>query len=333
MKSRVVCAFCLLVCVIAAPANAEMVEEIVAWVNGDIIILSDIEEEEQLLVADAYRRYTGEELDKQVKAIRESLLINLIDRKVLLHRAQLLYDTAKMGEVFLDGFKEQQGITSDEQFQQMLDRESMSIEELQEKLIEMFAPDEVIRFEVRSRISVGDREVEAYYTEHPEDFQVRGRVDLREIVLLADSEAKREARWPEVEAIQKRLADGEDFATLATEVSEAGTKETGGEMNHLARGDLSAQLEAMAFTVPVGAVSEPMETAYGYHIIKVETRTDDRALPLEEIRDQLRSTLEARKYNEDFAEFITTARGEAEWCVKPKFRSRLSIQSPECEGI
>ena len=53
---------------ISFPAHAEIVEEIVAWVNGDIITRSEYETEEQLALGDIYRQFTGSELDKQVAA-------------------------------------------------------------------------------------------------------------------------------------------------------------------------------------------------------------------------------------------------------------------------
>jgi len=325
----------LLACalVVVTPARAELVEEIVAWVNGDIITLTDLDDEQQTSIADAYRRFAGEELDRQVQRIRDELLLNLIDRKILLHRAAMLYDVDKMGEVFLDGFRRQQEIESDDELNRILEQEGMTFDELKEKLVELFAPDEVLRFEVSGRISVGDKEVEAYYAENQEEFLVAGEASICEIVLLADTAEKREARREELAAIQKRIADGESFEELATELSEAGTRESGGMMKGLTRGDLSEQLEEFVFTLPVGAVSEPLETAYGFHIIKIEARREDVVAPLEEIREQVRATLEEKTYARDFQAFITKARSEAEWCVKRKYRARLTVDSPECDAL
>ncbi len=313
----------LLPAAFAIPASAEIIEEIVAVVNGDIITKSDFEEEEQMLIAESYRQFAGEELDRKVKDIREQLLMQLIDRKILVHKAEAMYDTEKMGEAFMESFKDFNQIKDEEELERLLAREGMTVEQLTERLIENFAPDEVIRFEVASRIAVGDKEVEAYYREHPDQFRVAGEVTLREIVLLAKTEARKLERRSEAEEIIRRAASGEDFADLARELSEAGTKENGGLLGPLNRGELAAQLDELAFGLPVGEVSEIVETPHGLHIIKVDSRTEDGLAPLEEVRERLRAFLEERKTMEELARFMEKARSEAEWCVKPKYADRL----------
>ena len=319
---------------LAGPApRAEIIEEVVAWVNGDVITKSDLEDEEQALVSEAYRRHTGAELDKQVEEIRENLLMQLIDRKILYHQAQRRYVMDQMKIAFYEQFKAQQKVEDDEEFERLLAREGMTVEDLKERLAEMFAPDEVIRYEVSSRIAVGDSEIEAYYNEHQEDLVIPGEVTLREIVFLADGEAAKEAQRAECEAALQRVAT-EDFGEVAKEVSEAGTRSTGGLLGPLKKGDLSGALKEVAFNLPVGEVSEILDMPYGLHILKIESRKEDGVPPLDEIRDRLRKALENRMYFEELGKFMEKARKEAEWCVKLNYRDRLSgAQSPECQAI
>jgi parvulin-like peptidyl-prolyl isomerase len=326
---RAVVGICVVCLVIAAslaafsPARAEVIEEIVAVINGDIITKSDFEEEERMMVADTYRRLTGDELDQQVQEIRDSLLMQMIDRKILVHRAEMLYDTEKMGEVFLDSFKKQQNITDDEELERALAREGMTVEHLKTRLIEMFAPDEVVRHEVGSRIAIGDKEVEAYYTENPDAFRVPAEATLREIVLLAESEERKEERRAEAVALRERAAAAEDFAALASELSESGTKENGGLLGPVGRGELAMEIDALVFSLPVGEVSKLFETEHGFHIIMVETRRDEGLAPIDEVREGIRRFLEERKYVSELAAFMEEARKEASWCVKPKYVNRL----------
>ena len=62
-----------------AVSRAEVIEEIVAWVNGEIITKSDLEREEQMMISEAYKRFTGEELDRYVDEVRRGLLQRMID--------------------------------------------------------------------------------------------------------------------------------------------------------------------------------------------------------------------------------------------------------------
>jgi len=323
----------LAVLLAAQPASAERIDEIVAWVNGDIITKSDLDDEEQGRIAEAYRALTGEELDRQVEEIREGLLLDLIDRKILLHRAEMLYDLERMRDVFYEGFRQNQGIESDEEFERELARQGMTVAGIRQKLLEIFAPDEVIRFEVGGRIAIGDREVDAYYEEHPDEFAVEGSVTFREIVLLADTKAKQKERRSEIDAIREEALSTDDFGELATRVSEAGTKEIGGLLGPVGRTDLTQKIADAAFSAPIGEIPEVITMPYGFHLIRVEERVDDDVLPLEEAREQLRMMLEDRKYFADLKEFMESAREDAEWCVKINYRDRLSVPSPTCPSL
>jgi len=319
-------AACLLAACLLAPARAEVLEEVVAHIGGDIITKTEFEEEEQTLISEAYRQLAGEELDRVLAERRESLLMTLIDRKILLHRAMRLYDVSRMSEVYYESFRRQQNIDSDEEFLAALAEQGMTVEELKEQLVEMFAPEDVIRIEVGGRVSVGDRAVEAFYESDTERFLVPGDVTIREIVLLADSEAKKEERRPELQAVLGRLAD-EEFEALARELSEAGTAAEGGLLGPLGKGDLAWRLEELAFKQPVGEFGM-VETDYGFHIIKVVERSEDRFKPLEEVREDVRTYLENKTYMSKLNEFMEKARTESEWCVKDKYMNRLPTQAP-----
>jgi peptidyl-prolyl cis-trans isomerase SurA len=318
------------------PARAELLEEIVAWVNGEIITMTDMEQEEQAMVAEAYKRYTGDELDTNVKALRESMLIEMIDRKILLDRARAMFtDLEGVKDAYYQGFKESQGITDDAEFARMLDQEGMTLASFKLRLLEMYAPEEVLRYEVSNRISVSDKEIEDFYEANPDMFTLEDELTLREIVLLADTDAKKDAKRSEAEQIVERARSGEDFAALAREVSEAGTKAEGGLLGELKRGDLSTQLEDIAFALGQGEVSDPIETPYGFHILMVEERTVGERVALDETWERLRGFLEDQKYQERLTEFREKIRAEAEWCVKAKYTDRIPTRfDPDvCESM
>jgi peptidyl-prolyl cis-trans isomerase C len=250
-----------------------------------------------------------------------------------MHQAKALgYDLDRMGDTFYELFKEQSNVTSDAEFERLLQEDGLTVQEVKRKLIELRAPEEVIRFQVSSRIAVGDAEVAAYYAENPDQFRVAGKVTLREVVLLAGDAEKKKLRRAEIDEIRQRLVAGEDFGAVAREVSEAGTRDTGGVLGPLERSDLSTILEKSAFSLPTGQISEVMETPYGFHIIKVESRMEEHFTPLSEVQEKLRRFLEDQKFKRELASFLAKARSEAEWCVKPKYQELLSTPAPTSCG-
>ena len=307
----------------AVPATrAEVIEEIVALVDGDILTKSEYDEEEQSMIQDIYRRYAGAELDNAVSAVRKTLLMDLIDRKILVHRAARMFDTARMEEVFYETFRDQQQVENDAEFLDLIQGWGMTVESLKNRLIDMFAPDEVVRFEVSSRVSVADHEVDAYYAEHPEEFRYDDEVELREIVLMADNEAKKTERRAEAEQLHAALT-AQNFAQTAAEISEAGTKSESGYLGVVKRGDLSEALEEVAFGLTAGSLSDVMEMPYGFHILYAENMRVGEMKTLKEVRNELRMRLEDERFSAKLSEFMIKARVESEWCVKAKFVASL----------
>jgi parvulin-like peptidyl-prolyl isomerase len=309
-------------------AQGDVVEEIVALVDGDILTKSEYDREEQAMIQDIYRRFAGEELDEATAKVRRTLMMDMIDRKILVHRAERMFDTEAMANAFYDGFRRQQQIEDDAALQALLDNWGMTEETLRKQLIETFAPDEVVRFEVSSRVSVADHEVDAYYAEHPDEFRHEDEVKLREIVLLADTDGKKAERRDEINGIHGSLT-AETFARVASEISEAGTKEQEGLLGNVKRGDLSGSLEEVAFGLQPGEFSGVLDMPYGFHVVLVEERRVGASKSLEDVRVELRAQLEDELFSERMREFMLKARGESEWCVKEKYASTLATEYSE----
>jgi peptidyl-prolyl cis-trans isomerase SurA len=305
--------------------RGEVVEEIVAKVNDDIITRSDLESEEQALVAELYKTYSGEKLDEQVAATRRQLLRQMIEQKLLLHRAQRVFDMTKMGDAILRGFKEQQQIKSDKDLEKLLSQEGMTLTDFRRRLLEYYAPRQVLDAEVRDRVSVGDAEVEAYYQDHGTEFDVPAEATFREIVLLAGEEDMA-GRRAEAERVRERaVAPGADFAALAREVSEAGTKEQGGLLGPVHKGDLLPALEEVVFRSPIGEVSPVVEMPYGFHIVRVESRAETHRTGLDEVREDLRRKLSEEKFLKALDDYLRKAWSEASVQVASTYRERLSL--------
>lgn len=319
----------LIVCALVggAAARAEVIEEIVAWVEGSIITLSEFRQEEQVMVQELYRSYTGADLDRELELARGTLLMNMIDRKILLNRAERMFDLERAGESYLKMVREQQGIKTEEELEKLLARQGVTIEDFRNRMTERFAPQEVIRAEVGSRVSVSDKEVEAYYQEHPREFDRPGTVTLREVVLLRDDTDDDAELRAEAERIRARLAEeGADFAEIAGELSEAGTAADGGLLGPLEQGELSAALEQVAFSIALGQVSDVIEMPYGYHVIRVEERREPGRVSLDEVREQLRQRIEDEKYARSVEEYLQRARDEVSWSVNPGYMNRIPAE-------
>ena len=160
-------------------AGGEIVEEIVAWVDGDIITKSDLERRKRELIEAARQRYTGNELRRRLEAVRRTTLLDIIDHKILHHRGQQLWGASVEESLYRD-FREQNGLLDEGVFEQLLAREGLTVKRLKHLLSEQHVPDRVREHEVAASMpGIGDLEVRDYYDRHPDEFMAAAEVESR----------------------------------------------------------------------------------------------------------------------------------------------------------
>src|SRR5690606_7266707 len=94
----------------------------------------------------------------------------------------------------------------------------------------------------------------------------------------------------------KQLDDGADFEALAKEHSvDITSAKKGGDLGYFTRGQMVPPFEEAAFSLPIGQVSDVVETQFGFHLVKVDDHKEARTVPLEEVREQIVSALENQK--------------------------------------
>ncbi|MDZ7337631.1 MAG: peptidylprolyl isomerase [candidate division KSB1 bacterium] len=140
---------------------------------------------------------------------------------------------------------------------------------------------------------------------------------FRHILFLTEGhvEEDKQAIRAKAEGVLARARAGEPLAELARLYSDdANSKENGGLMEHVPRGELVEPLDSAAFSLPPGQVSDLIATPYGYHILEVVERHKD-PRPLEEIRPWLVSECRAKKRVPVYQQFLERLRKDARWRV------------------
>ena len=139
---------------------------------------------------------------------------------------------------------------------------------------------------------VTDADIEKYYEDNEDRLTLPEQIRVRHILLTWKPLGKQDDRAfirEQMLPILERARSGEDFAALATEFSDDyATKHNGGDTGLFHRGEMAPAFEAAAFRLELGEISNPVETSFGVHIIKLEERLNSELLPLDDIRDQLR---------------------------------------------
>ncbi|HXH28984.1 MAG TPA: peptidyl-prolyl cis-trans isomerase [Candidatus Polarisedimenticolia bacterium] len=304
--------------------RAAIVEEIVAKVNNRIITKSEFEERSQYILSQLYRQYSGAELDQQMKTTEESMLANMITELLLLERAESLFDMDKVRKSLMDDFRQQQKISSDEELDKLLKAQNMTRKDLEEQLMRMALPQEIVNYDIKRRISVSEREIQDYYNAHIKDYETPPTLTLREIVLFYEGPARAEA-MVRAQGIERELKAGTDFLELVQRDSEAGTREGGGLLGPLKEGELLPELAQAAAALDPGQVSEPIDTGQAIEIIRVEARTPRVVKSLQEVHDAIYDAIRQDKFKPRFEKFVKGLWKEGEIEVMPKYQRYLVV--------
>ena len=147
---------------------------------------------------------------------------------------------------------------------------------------------------------ITDEEIRARYDQQIAATPPVNEVNARHILVKTKEEA---------DAIIKRLDAGEDFAAIAKELStDPGSGANGGELGWFGPNQMVPEFEKAAFALEVGAYSkEPVQSQFGFHIIKVEDKRQQQPPAFEQVKEQFRSLLLREKY---FA-LVETLQGKA----------------------
>lgn len=188
-----------------------------------------------------------------------------------------------------------------------------------------------------SEVDVTDEEITTFYEENKDGrftqpYEVSARHILIKLDAGASDEDKAEART-EIEAVQKRLADGEDFSAVATEVSEdTGSAQRGGDLGFFGKGRMVPAFEEAAFALEPGQTSEIVESPFGFHIIKVEEVREERVKPLEEVRDGIVTEMQEARGGEkakEVADAAHAALAGGKTFEEVASENALTVETPE----
>lgn len=242
----------------------------------------------------------------------------------------MLVQDPKLKEQFLDRWV-QITLLAQEARDRKLDQNE-EVKSRIETLMNSVLAQEMVKLEVEGKIEVIDDEVQAYYKAHQEDFSQPEMVKARHILLKvpADADEKTIAEAESrVKDVRKKLEEGADFASLAKEYSDdPGTKDKGGELGFFPKGRMVPEFEAAAFAQKPGEISDPVKTAFGYHIIQTEEKREGSVKALDEVQDQIRQELQRKKQQEMFEKLVEQIKAKYPVKVNKELLAKVSANPP-----
>jgi parvulin-like peptidyl-prolyl isomerase len=303
--------------------RAEILEQVLVKVNGDIVTKADFErmQVEFLRQRPDLQNVTADspELQKAVAESTPQLILSAIDELLLVQRGRELgyVMNDEQFKSVLENIKKDNNIDTDEKFQEALKQEGMTLADLRRQLEKNMLETRVQQNEVLAKISVTEDEARVYYDAHKNEFTTPSEIMLREILITVPTTdrgvnaAQDDAAKAKAEEIRHRLLAGEPFARLAGEVSDASSKTNGGLIGPIKVDELAPALQTMLGKIKVGEVSEVIRTQRGYQLLELESRTDTKVKTFEEAHQDISDRIAEDKRRGETQKYLEKLRATA----------------------
>jgi parvulin-like peptidyl-prolyl isomerase len=339
----------------AVPLRAEIIEQVLVKVNGDIITKTELENRQIAAIrqrmsqdVSAESLKNDDQLKKVVAEVTPRILVDAIDELLMMQlakeRGYKLRD--EQFREWLGALRKEQNLEDEARFQAALKQEGMTVDDLRKNVEKQFMISQVQREEVGSKLTITEEEARQYYASHPQEFTTQANVTLREI--LVESPASTQAGQTGVNVAQDdearakatqirgRILAGEDFGKVAQEVSAAPSKSTGGLIGPINVSELSEALQNLIKTMKPGQVTAPIRVAKGYQILKLETIKESSVQSFEDVQDLVSERVHTDRQRAEVRKFLARVRGQAiiEWknAELKKAYDQLLVETAKTQG-
>ncbi len=326
------------------PLSADIIEQILVKVNGEIITKTDLEQRQIAAIRQRpeVQSLRGDDaaLAKLLSDVTPQIIVDAVDELLIMQRGKEL-GYAMGDEQFqsiLENIRKENKIETDAQFEQALKQEGMTMLDLRRQLEKQMVVNRVQQTEVMGKVGVTDDEVKAYYDANAATLAGDANVTLREILIAVESTeagvnvAADEAAAAKAADVHKRLLGGEPFPRLAADLSDAPSKANGGLLGDIPYSDLAPELQKEMDALKPGDVTAPRRTPRGYQLIKLDARSGGGTPTMEDARERISERVFDQKRRGELQKYMARLRTQAiiEWKndeVKKAYDAGLAAQS------
>ena len=291
---------------VGAPEGRELIDRVVAVVNDDIVLSSELEQRVEALAGNnvsqeqALEQLINERLmSQQIRDAKITITDEEIDRAV-----KDILRTNNITEAELAAAIEARGMTM-EKYRS----------DLKEQLIRL----KLIDQKVRSRVVIPEAEIKAEYDRQTRDEQKEELVTIRHIFFRWGSSPDRTERdriIGKARAARQRVSGGEDFATVAKEISQGPTATNGGDLGEMNREQMIPELAKGIEGLKAGEMSAPIETDSGVHIVLLEKVRAKASSSFAEVRNRIYQELYQREVEAQMGVWLEELRKQAAVAIK-----------------
>jgi peptidyl-prolyl cis-trans isomerase SurA len=305
----------------AAPDNAIVIEQILVKVNGEIITQSDLESRQVNAIRQmGAQPTTNAELAQLINQVTPDVVRTAVDETLMVQKGKELgYQLSdEQFEEVLDNLRAENDFADNVELAAALaESEGLTMTDLRRVMESQMLVSQVQQVEILNKVRMTDTEAREYYDQNMDEFTIPASATLREILVAVAAgggrinAAAEESARTVAETTVARLRAGEDFATVAAEVSDSPSKANGGLIGPLLVSEYSEGIQELIAALEVGEVSDPVRTGQGYQLVMLAEHSDAEARPFEEVRENISNNVFNDRRTEEYANYLRTLRDEA----------------------
>jgi peptidyl-prolyl cis-trans isomerase SurA len=311
----------------------DIVDEIIARVNDQIVTRSDMEKAKATSVEELKQRYPSDWQTRTAKAQTDTLR-DLIDQQLLLERGKDLGITGETEVVKrLNTMRQQMGLASIDDLEKEAQKQGVSYEDFKEQIRISAVTQQVIGQEVGGKLHISSEDIQDWYNKHQKELEGQEEIGLSEIMVSTQpakqnvetkdkQPAAQEKTLPEDPAkvaeseakanqLLEQLKKGAKFDDLAKKSSDGPTAAQGGTLGTFKRGELAKDLEEKTFALKQGETTDVIRTRQGYIILKVTGHRAAGIPPLKDISDRIREAIYSERLEPAARAYLTKLREQA----------------------
>jgi parvulin-like peptidyl-prolyl isomerase len=290
-------------------------------VNGEIITRGELDEKhKELEAAAAQAGLKGPKADEAIKERATDILREQIDALLLVQKGKDMPGLTVDADVakYFNNLQAQYKFNDDTKFHEFLQQQlGRSFEELKDQKKRDILAQRVVSYEVASKISVPENDLQKYYDEHKTEYVRDEEVFLSQILISTEGKSADQVKNAEDRAkdLVARARKGDKFSDLARDNSDdPETAQNGGYIGAPSkRGTLRPELEALVFKEKKGYITDPIKLTNppGFLILKVEEHYDAGLASFEEVREEVQQAIVGPKMEPKVREYLMKLRQDA----------------------
>jgi parvulin-like peptidyl-prolyl isomerase len=287
-----------------------LIDRILVRVNGEAILYSEFDAVFSVQLAAIEGRVSVEELEAQLPQLRIAQLAGMIDELMVQQRAGDLGITADANDIdrALANLMEANGITSEEQLEQLLAADGMSLGELRESIRDNLIRSRLLYDQVQRQLFVSEREIVDYYELNKVDFTQPAQIMFQQIIFMFQEGRANEEILRTAQAAVAELHGGVSASAVAGKY-EGAQLVPGGDWVPIE--DLQPSIAAAVEGMVPNTYSDPIEGRFGYHVIQLMDLRQEVIQSLEEVQMEVRNILTQRKSADRLEDYVNELRAIA----------------------